>query len=394
MIKLYHKGVVLRCIEKGENIKSTMSRVKGGDFILSGIDARNGAFGIVPDDLDGAIVTNDFWCLDPDKKSIDKDFLLFLTTTDFFDYICKQSSDGVTQRIRLQREKFFNFEITLPPVLEQKLLVSKLKELEFLSQKLSSEIKYQCILVKKLRQQLLQDALQGKLVDQDPNDGPASVLLKKIKAEKEQLINEKKLKRGKDLLPLKVKEIPFEIPVNWIWCRLDEMSINCDGGRVPISQSERERREKIYSYYGASGVIDLIDGYTHDGKYLLIGEDGANLIAKSTPIAFIAEGKFWVNNHAHVLDFFDDITLNYMKYCLNTIDIIPFITGGFQPKLSQGNLNLLPIPLPPLSEQFRIVQKIEQLFLYLNELEESIKQSSSQNEKLMQQVLKEALQNH
>jgi type I restriction enzyme S subunit len=174
-------------------------------------------------------------------------------------------------------------------------------------------------------------------------------LLQKIKAEKG------KNKKEKELLPIKAEEIPYKIPDNWVWCRLGEMSINCDGARIPISQSERDRKEKIYDYYGASGVIDKIDGYTHDGKYLLIGEDGANLVAKSTPIAFIAEGKFWVNNHAHVLDFIDNTTMNYMEYCLNSIDITPFISGGFQPKLSQGNLNMIPIPLPPLSEQQKIV---------------------------------------
>lgn len=170
------------------------------------------------------------------------------------------------------------------------------------------------------------------------------------------------------------------------------MSINCDGARKPISQSERQNKDKIYDYYGASGVIDKIDGFTHDGKFLLIGEDGANLIAKSTPIAFIAEGKFWVNNHAHVLDFLDDITKTYMKYCLNTIDIKPFISGGFQPKLNQANLNLIQIPLPPLHEQEQIVVKLEELMAFCDGLEECIKESQGYNEKLLQQVLREALQ--
>ncbi len=196
----------------------------------------------------------------------------------------------------------------------------------------------------------------GKKTDFSITNDTGAELLEKIKAEKAQLIKAKKLKAEKDFSPIKPNEIPFEIPKNWVWCRLGEMSINCDGERIPISQSEREKKEKIYDYYGASGVIDKIDGYTHDGKYLLIGEDGANLKAKSTPIAFIAEGKFWVNNHAHVLNFLDDTTLMFMEYCLNAVDIKPFITGGFQPKLSQGNLNIIPIPLPPLSEQERIVE--------------------------------------
>jgi restriction endonuclease S subunit len=129
-IKLYHKGVTLRKIVNGSNLKSTMHSVNEGDFILSGIDARNGAFGIVPQDLDGAVITNDFWCLEPDETIIDKEFLLFLTTTDFFDYICKQSSDGTTQRIRLQKDRFFNYKLFLPTIKEQKVILENLKILE------------------------------------------------------------------------------------------------------------------------------------------------------------------------------------------------------------------------------------------------------------------------
>jgi type I restriction enzyme S subunit len=92
-----------------------------------------------------------------------------------------------------------------------------------------------------------------------------------------------------------------------------------------------------------------------------------------------------------VLDFLDDISIYYMSYALNAIDIKPYITGGFQPKLSQGNLNLMLIPLPPLVEQIRIVQKLDELMQYCNELEASIKESEMQNEKLLQQVLREAL---
>ena len=151
-------------------------------------------------------------------------------------------------------------------------------------------------------------------------------------------------------------------------------------------------RKKIYDYYGASGVIDKIDGFTHEGKFLLIGEDGANLIAKSTPIAFIAEGKFWVNNHAHVLNFIDDITLRFMEYCLNAIDIKPFISGGFQPKLSQGNLNMMPIPLPPLSEQKRIVKKLEEVMNLCEELKTTITDNQNYTNQLLQVALKDALQ--
>jgi type I restriction enzyme S subunit len=178
----------------------------------------------------------------------------------------------------------------------------------------------------------------------------AAILLNQIKIEKDKLgIKEKQL-------PIIMeKEFPFKIPDNWVWCRLGEMSINLDGARKPIALSDRENRAKIYDYYGASGVIDKIDGFTHEGELLLIGEDGANLVSRSTPVAYLAKGKFWVNNHAHVLNTVHRITLDYLCGYINSIDLKPFITGGFQPKLSQGNLNLIPVPLPPIGEQEKII---------------------------------------
>jgi len=294
--------------------------------------------------------------------------------------------------VTLSMKSIAEIEIPVPPIEMQLEIVNKFDAVELSYQNLSSGHTQQFDLIKKLRQQILQDALQGKLVPQDPYDEPASILLERIKAEKRQLIREKKIKKEKPPPEIKPEEIPFEIPESWVWCRLGEMSINQDGERKPISKVEREKREKIYDYYGASGIIDKIDGFTHVGEYLLIGEDGANLKAKSTPIAFVAKGKFWVNNHAHVLEFIDPVTMNYMVNCLNGIDINDFITGGFQPKLSQGNLNIIPIPLPPLSVQERIVAKIQQLTILYDELELNIQQNQKYTQELLQVALKEALE--
>jgi type I restriction enzyme, S subunit len=129
-IKLNHKGVVLREIKKGSNIKSNMFEVKEGDFILSGIDARNGAFGIVPKELNEAIVTNDFWYFEIDEKIINKYLFLELTSTSWFDNICKNGSDGTTQRIRLQKDKFFDQEVFLPEPDRQIALLNKIQKVK------------------------------------------------------------------------------------------------------------------------------------------------------------------------------------------------------------------------------------------------------------------------
>jgi type I restriction enzyme, S subunit len=213
--------------------------------------------------------------------------------------------------------------------------------------------------VKQLRKTVLQLAVQGKLTarwrEENPNIEPANFLLEKIKTEKEKLTKNGLVRKEKPLPKLKDAEKPFELPKSWVWERLGTYTINRDGSRIPLSKSERETRQGIYDYYGASGVIDKVDDFLYDGEYLLIGEDGANLVARSTPIAFIAKGKFWVNNHAHVLECLKFTSIEYVEIYINSMDLKPFVTGGFQPKLSQGNLNIIPVSIPPFDEQLIIV---------------------------------------
>ena len=115
-----------------------------------------------------------------------------------------------------------------------------------------------------------------------------------------------------------------KLPSNWCWIEFNEVVINYDGKRIPLKSSDRNLRQGIFPYYGASGIIDYIDDYIFDGQYLLIAEDGANLINRSTPIAFEEQGKFWVNNHAHIIQVFGNlIPLAYLSYYINTIDLKP-----------------------------------------------------------------------
>jgi type I restriction enzyme S subunit len=130
-----------------------------------------------------------------------------------------------------------------------------------------------------------------------------------------------------------------------------ELVSNQDGRRKPVKASDRAERQGEYPYYGASGIIDYVEKYLFDETALLIGEDGANLLARSTPIAFLAHGKYWVNNHAHVVTENGKADLNYLCTALNLRDLTDFVTGSAQPKLNQANMNRIPIPVPPLSLQ-------------------------------------------
>lgn len=141
---------------------------------------------------------------------------------------------------------------------------------------------------------------------------------------------------------------------------LVELADNFDAKRVPVREADRKRGP--YPYYGASGAVDYVDSYLFDGDYLLIGEDGENLRTRQTPIAFLATGKFWVNNHAHILQGKKDAALTrYLAYAVEASDISGYLSGSTMPKLTQGNLNRLMVPAPPPAMQERIVDVLGSL---------------------------------
>ena len=137
------------------------------------------------------------------------------------------------------------------------------------------------------------------------------------------------------------------------WKKLGEVAENLDSRRRPITSGLRQRGS--IPYYGASGIVDYVKDYIFDGDFLLVSEDGANLLARNTPIAFSISGKTWVNNHAHVLKFDTYAERKYVEYYLNSIDLIPYISGAAQPKLNKKNLESIPIPNPSTEEKKRIV---------------------------------------
>ncbi len=147
---------------------------------------------------------------------------------------------------------------------------------------------------------------------------------------------------------------------------VEDISTNCDAERKPVTSVFRESGN--IPYYGASGIVDYVKDYIFDGDYLLVSEDGANLVARNTPIAFSISGKTWVNNHAHILKFDTYATRRYVEIYLNSIDLTPYITGAAQPKLNQKNLNKIQIPLPTFEEQVRVVTILDNFEKLCNSL--------------------------
>jgi len=239
--------------------------------------------------------------------------------------------------------------------------------------------------IQKLRELILELAVRGKLVPQEPNDEPASGLLKRIAVEKERLVREGKIKKQKTLPPIGKDEIWFDIAVGWEWARLGDSVEVLDSLRKPITKSERT--EGPYPYYGASGVVDYVADYIFDEPLVLVGEDGAKW-GKGERTAFSISGKTWVNNHAHVLR--PDrkaIIDSFLVYYLTSADLSEFITGMTVPKLNQKRLLSIPLPIPPLEEQHRIVAKVDELMALCDQLEQEQTESGAAHQTLVETLL-------
>lgn len=154
------------------------------------------------------------------------------------------------------------------------------------------------------------------------------------------------------------------------WKTLGELAENLDSKRKPITSGLREGGN--IPYYGASGIVDYVKDYIFDGDFLLVSEDGANLLARNTPIAFSISGRTWVNNHAHVLKFDSYAERRYVEYYLNSIDLTPYISGAAQPKLNKKNLESIRIPNPSPTEKERIVSILDKFDALTNSITEGL----------------------
>ena len=210
--------------------------------------------------------------------------------------------------------------------------------------------------------QAIANYLDEKCAEIDNLSSAITEQIEVLKQYKKSVITEAVTKGLDPNAPMKDSGVEWigEIPEKWEVTRLKYAMNNFDSQRKPIEAQKRNQNSEIlYDYYGASGIIDKIDNYIFDEPAILIGEDGANLLLRNLPLIYIAKGKYWVNNHAHILRPKSFCNFYYMAYMLESLDYTTYITGSAQPKLSQENLNNVFIVLPPLSEQQAIADYLD-----------------------------------
>jgi type I restriction enzyme S subunit len=413
-IRINHQGVSVRDTEIGAKIGTkSQFRVRAGDFILSKIDARQGAFGIVPPEADGGIITGNFWTYRVDNQLVDTEWFLQFTNSDAFLDLCKRSSTGNTHRKYLNEGIFLNHELAIPSIEEQQRAIVACKAGNKRVEEVQHEITHQQSLLAKLKQAILQEAIQGKLTADwraaHPDAEPASQLLHRIQAEKSRLIAAKKLRPEKPLPKITPAEIPFEIPEGWEWCRLGKLFHSLQYGTANKCSYDSSKNTAILRIPNVStGKLTTDDlkftNLTKDEKeqyslrkhdVLMIRSNGSRSLVGSAVHFDEEASNYGYAGYLMRLRFPAEIWSPFIVATLASRALRDQIEGPLRTTVGINNVNStevsnLKIPLPPLAEQAAIVERVEALMTTCRALEAEIEHARTHAAHLLQAVLKEA----
>ena len=417
-VQSYGKGVINRRTELGKNLKMKKYQVIEKNYLMwCKVDTKNGAFGITMKEHVGSLASTNMALAKIDTDKFNPHFLERLFTFNFFHGYITHLSSGSTNRKYLTPKQLSEL-VELPNLSkdEQDNFISLVNIIENLG--ISNELTHQLDLVKQLRQAFLREAMQGKLTAKwresrklsGLNVEPASELLKKIKAEKEKLVKEGKLKKDKPLPAIKESEIPFEIPENWEWCRLGEITYNISTGPFGTMLHKSDYTKSGIPLVNPMNIIEekiipsdkmLVNEETkkrlksyilNEGDIVIgrRGEMGRCAIVTNIESGWICgTGSFFLQLSTSI---FKKYFIKYTRSESAKSILLGESVGSTMDNLNHRILNNLPFPLPPISEQQQIVTKLDELMQYCDDLEKSIKTSQQQNEMLLQQVLREALE--
>ncbi len=375
-------------------------------FVRQGV--QDGSVGFAKKDVDECIVTENMPMFS--VENVDVEFFdHFIESPKFKDLLKEIETTGSAQK-SIHERQILNLVISIPKKIEdQRKLVEKLDSLNGNIDEVSTELTHQLSLISQLRQAFLREAMQGTLVSNETKDGATGAeLLAEIQAEKEQLVQAKKIKKQKPLPPISEEGIPFEIPENWVWCKLSDVGHLKRGkskhrprndkrlfvnGQIPFIQTGDVSRSKL-----TGDIIGTINGYYNDfglaqselqKKGTLCITIAAN-IAESGFLGFDACLPDSIVCFESASAFTDRLVNYFIKVSKSEIE-------KYAPATAQKNINLsilndLLFPLPPLEIQERIVAKLDELMHFCDALENSVKESQNANNLLLQQVLREALE--
>lgn len=300
------------------------------------------------------------------SENIFAKYLYYYYLAPLYQNLVKQNSRSA--QAGFNKDDLDSLLLPIPPLAEQHRIVAKIEEiLPYIEQYDKAYTKLETFNKKfpeDMKKSILQLAMQGKLVEQRPEEGTADELYEQIVAEKAQLIKDSKIKKEKPLPEITEDEIPFEVPASWKWVRIGDIFSLQAGKNISASKIYDEFSEQHkYKCFGGNGVRGYVEQPNRDGKYALIGRQGA-LCGNIN----LATGEFYATEHAVVVDDYKCTDTDWVAYFLRALNLNQYATATAQPGLAVGNIIKVLIPLPPLAEQKRIVAKIEELLPYCEQL--------------------------
>ena len=377
-----------------------MILVKSGDLVISGINVEKGALAIYTGEED-VLASIHYSAYEFDAEKIDIDYLKwFLKSNIFRKLLLKQTGSGIKKEIKAKH--LLPIEIQLPSLKQQHEIVQQIQGVANYIEEVNRQIQQQAKYAEMLRQSILQQAVEGKLCEQDPNDEPASVLLEKIKAEKERLIAEKKIKKQKPLPLINDEEKPFALPKGWEWCRVGALCESSLGKMLDKKKNKGQLRPYLRNLnvqwfkFNLSDVLEM--RFTDEEKERYTVKYGDVVICEG---GYPGMGAIWENTEniyfqkaLHRNRFFFEGMNYYFLYYLYSIfyngKLKKYCTGMGIQHLTGKSLANIPIPVPPLAELQRIVKKVEILFQLLDKLEQEISNAKLYASDLIEAVLQEA----
>jgi type I restriction enzyme, S subunit len=410
-VQNYGRGVVIRRTVKGSGL--TMKKyqvIDKNQLMWCKVDTKNGAFGLTHSDHKGALAsTNMVLAKINEEKYLPRFIETLFKLKPFYEWITKYSSGSTNRKYLTPSELLERVEI---PDLTKSQQIEFQERIDFLdSCGFFTELTHQQTLLDKLRQAILQEAIEGKLTaawrKENPTVEPAAQLLARIRAEKAQLVKEKKIAPQKTLSPIKADEIPFELPEGWVWVKLEEIA-SVGTGATPLT-SEKEYYGGDINWMTSSDTGKrFVTSTTTKITHKALKETNCKIYPVGTlVIAMYGQGKTrgqitelkieTATNQACAaisLYLFDEAMNQYVKLFFQKIydEIRELAQGGAQPNLNMGKIKSTMIPLPPLAEQKAIVAKVESLLARCEELAQQNIAAQSHAAQLMQAVLKEAFQ--
>jgi len=315
-----------------------------GDILFSEIRPKNKRYAFIQFEPKDYICSTKLMVI-RNKHNIDNSFLYYyLTSKEILDYLQVQAEGRSGTFPQITFSNISEMQIGLPPLFEQKAIVDTLSCLDDMIE-LNNR-------TNKVLEEMAQAIFKRWFVDFEfPNEDG-----KPYKSSGGEMVD---------------SELG-EIPKGWRVGTLGDIAVNSDSQRVPLSGQQRAKMEKKYPYYGAASLMDYVDDYLFDGIYLLLGEDGTVITVKGNPILQYVWGKFWVNNHAHILQGKIPFSTEYLYVLLKTTNINNIVTGAVQQKINQGNLNRITVLIPCESVLGTFNRSISKVFeLYRSNLDQN-----------------------